>query len=140
MTSDYWVLEMPGGPGYLTGIPNNNRQVPKDQWFDEHASDWTTVYRNRDSSVATQAARWADRNYYSPSGSATKSIHVTYRLYPTAFRSFNPSYCSKLVLQAFFYGTGSKNVIRDPKSTLIIPSTIPTYFLAPYTLVNKGKF
>lgn len=140
MTSDKWVLEMPGGDGYVSGIPDNNRQVLKDQWFEEHKTDWTTVYRNRDSSVAVQAARWADRHYYDANGSATKTIHVTYKIFPTAFRSFNPSYCSKLVLQAFYYGTGSKAVIRDPKNTAIIPNTIPTYFLAPYTLMNMGKF
>lgn len=140
MTTDYWVLEMPGGSGYLTGIKDNNRQIPKDKWFNEHASDWTTVYRNRDRSVAVQAANWADRNYYNPKGGAKKVIHVTYKLIPPAFRSKNPSYCSKLVLQAFYYGTGSKAVIRDPKNTLIVPTNIPTYFLSPYTLVNKGKY
>ncbi|KAF9415341.1 hypothetical protein HW555_007004 [Spodoptera exigua] len=141
MTSDYWVLEMPGGDGFMSGIRDNNRQIPKDKWFDEHASDWTTVYRCPDNSVARQAAGWADRNYYNPNGGATKTIHVTYKI-TADFTSKNPSYCSKLVVQAYYYGTGSKSVIyiRDKSNAIIIPTTIPSYFRSPYLLVNKGKY
>lgn len=141
MTSNYWVLEMPGGKGWDHGIKDNNRQVPKDKWFDKHASDWTTVYRNRDGTVARQAADWADRTYYNPSGGATKTKHITYKI-STDIWSTNPSYCSKLVIQAYYYGTGKKKVIRDLSiaGRIIVPSTIPNYFLPPYTLVNKGKY
>ncbi|XP_013161804.1 PREDICTED: uncharacterized 30.3 kDa protein-like [Papilio xuthus] len=141
MTTDYWVLEMPGGKGWDNGIRDNNRQVPKHKWFDQHASDWTTVYRNRDASVARQAANWADRTYYNPSGGATKTKHITYKI-STDIWSTNPSYCSKLVIQAYYYGTGKKKVIRDLSiaGRIIVPSTIPNYFLPPYTLVNKGKY
>ncbi|XP_028028442.1 uncharacterized protein LOC114241716 [Bombyx mandarina] len=141
MTSDYWVLEMPGGDGWELGIPDNNRQVPKDQWFDMHASDWTTVYRCTDAEAAVMAARWADRTYYNPSGGEKKVKHITYQL-TTDIWSTNPSYCSKLVIQAYYFGTGSKSVIKDLSliGRLIVPSTIPSYFLRPYGLINKGKY
>ncbi|XP_068628051.1 uncharacterized 30.3 kDa protein-like [Battus philenor] len=141
MTTDYWVLEMPGGKGWENGIKDNNRQVPKDKWFDLHASDWTTVYRNRDASVAHQAAVWADHTYYNPTGGATKTRHITYKL-TTDVWSINPSYCSKLVIQAYYFGTGKKQVIRNlaVAGKIIVPSTIPAYFMSPYTLVNKGKY
>uniref|UniRef100_A0A2A4JTC1 Uncharacterized protein n=1 Tax=Heliothis virescens TaxID=7102 RepID=A0A2A4JTC1_HELVI len=139
MTTDTWVLEMPGGRGWQTGIKDNNRQITKDRWFDVHASDWTTVYRCPDTGIAQQAARWADHKYYNPSGGSKKTIHITYALDPN-FKSTNPSYCSKLVLQAYYFGTGSNKVIRNPGNTLIVPTTIPTYFLRPYNLANKGKF
>ncbi|XP_022828894.1 uncharacterized protein LOC111358186 [Spodoptera litura] len=139
MTTDNWVLEMPGGKGWNNGIPNNNRQIQKDKWFNQHASDWTTVYRCKDSAVAKQAATWADHRYYNPSGGSTKTVHVTYKL-TTNFKSISPSYCSKLVVQAYYYGTGKKAVIKNPFNKIIIPTTIPSYFLSPYGLVNKGKY
>ncbi|KAG6462884.1 hypothetical protein O3G_MSEX013515 [Manduca sexta] len=141
MTSDYWVLEMPGGNGWANGIPDNNRQVPKDRWFDMHASDWTTVYRCPDADTARMAAGWADRNYYSPTGGEKKVKHITYKL-TTDIWSTNPSYCSKLVIHAYYFGTGARKVIKDLSliGRLIVPSTIPSYFLRPYSLVNKGKY
>ncbi|KAF9415340.1 hypothetical protein HW555_007003 [Spodoptera exigua] len=112
MTTDNWVLEMPGGKGWNNGIPNNNRQIQKDKWFNEHASEWTTVYRCKDSAVAKQAATWADHKYYNPSGGIKKTVHVTYRL-TTDFKTISPSYCSKLVVQAYYYGTAMKQRFMD---------------------------
>ncbi|KAJ0179178.1 hypothetical protein K1T71_004890 [Dendrolimus kikuchii] len=141
MTSDYWVLEMPGGGGWEHGIRDNNRQIGKDKWFDEHASDWTTVYRCPDGAAARGAAGWADRTYYNPSGGAKKLKHITYKITTDIWKT-NPSYCSKLVVQAYYFGTGSKKVIKDLSliGRIIVPSTIPSYFLHPYQLVNKGKY
>lgn len=141
MTTDYWVLEMPGGPGWQHGIKSNNRQISKYAWFDEHKSDWTTVYRCGRGDAAHEAAVWADHTYYNLSGGATKTKHITYKI-TTDIWSTNPSYCSKLVIQAYYYGTGKKKVIRDLSiaGRIIVPTTIPSYFLSPYTLINKGKF
>lgn len=139
MTSDYWVLEM---PGTKQSLEDNNRQVPKDKWFDEHASDWTTVYRCPDNSIARKAAGWADTHYYDASGGEKKTIHIRYSLF-TDIWSINPSYCSKLVIQAYYYGTGSAKVITDLSivgKANIVPSLIPSYFLSPYKLINKGRY
>ncbi|KAM3968321.1 putative 30.3 kDa protein [Aphomia sociella] len=141
MTTDNWVLEMPGGRGWQNGIKDNNRQITKHKWFDEHASDWTTVYRCPDGNAARSAAVWADHTYYNPSGGATKTKHITYKI-TTDVWSTNPSYCSKLVIQAYYFGTGKKKVISGDVSLrrVIIPSTIPSYFLSPYKLKNMGKY
>lgn len=141
MTTNAIVLEMPGGDGWWKGINDNNRQISVDKWFDKHASDWTTVYRCPDGGAATDAATWADHHYYNPTGGSEKTIHVTYHL-TTDHRSISPSYCSKLVIQAYYYGTGNRKVVKDLSviGTAIVPSTIPEYFLSPYKLVNKGKF
>lgn len=138
MTTDYWVLEM---PGLKNNLNDNNRQIPKDKWFDEHASDWTTVYRCPDNSIARQAAKWADTHYYNPSGGSKKTIHIQYAITADVWK-INPSYCSKLVIQAYYYGTGSAKVITDLSvaGKAIFPATIPSYFLSPYKLVNKGRF
>lgn len=136
MTSNYWVLEMPGG----VGAKDNNRQIGKDAWFDIHARDWTTVYRCPDNSAAKAAARWADRTYYSPTGGAKKVIHIDYGI-TANFRSTNPSYCSKLVIQAYYYGTGSKSVIKNMSGVgIVVPNAIPNFFLSPYKLQSQGRF
>lgn len=140
MTTDNWVLEMKGGPGWERGISSNNRQIDKHAWFDEHKSDWTTVYRCPDGNVARDAANWADYNYYNPKGGAKKLIHVTYRL-TTDMKSKNPSYCSKLVIQAYYFGTGRRQVISNSiAGRIIVPTSIPTFFLSPYRLASKGRF
>ncbi|XP_028179009.1 uncharacterized protein LOC114366348 [Ostrinia furnacalis] len=138
MTTDNIVLEMKGGP---SGTPSNNRQLSKHKWFDIHATDWTTVYRVPNANVAREAARWADHKYYNPSGGATKTIHITYKI-DTNIWKINPSYCSKLVIQAYYFGTGSKKVINDDVSVrrVIVPTLIPSYFVSPYKLRNMGKF
>lgn len=141
MTTDNWVLEMKGGRGWQNGIKNNNRRINnKYDWFEEHKSDWTTVYRCPDGNVARDAASWADRKYYNPQNGAKKVIHVTYKI-NTDMRSTNPSYCSKLVIQAYYFGTGKRKVIQDTIfDRIIVPTTIPMYFRSPYKLINKGKF
>lgn len=139
MTTNDWVLEMPGGAGWQGGIRNNNRQVRKDKWFDIHASDWTTVYRCPNRGAANGAAVWADHTYYNPSGGAKKLKHITYMI-TTNLRSTNPSYCSKLVVQAYHYGTGKRAIKNLSGVGVIVPSTIPNFFNKGYKLVNKGRY
>lgn len=141
MTTDYWVLEMPGGSGWANGIPDNNQQIGKDAWFDLHAADWTTVYRCPDRVAADWAAQWADHTYYSPTDGATKVKHITYKL-TNDIVSINPSYNSKLVIHAYYFGTGSEQIVKELSAikSPIAPVSIPSYFLSPFKLVNKGKY
>lgn len=139
LVTDYWVLEMAGGRKWKKGIKNNNRQISKGDWYDEYSSGTTTVYRCPDENKAKQAAYWADRNYYNYYGGPDKNIHITYKITPD-FESRNPSYSSKLVLQAYYYGT--RGVIRDvfKYGLVITPTSIPAYFKAPYSLDKIGTF
>ncbi|XP_049865398.1 uncharacterized 30.3 kDa protein-like [Pectinophora gossypiella] len=142
MTTDYYVLEMRGGKGWLNGIKDNNRQVSKHAWFDEHQHDWTTVYRVPNSRIVALAARWADHTYYNPSGGAKKTKHITYRIDTHVWRT-DPSYCSKLVVQAYYYGTGKANVIYRGMmraARVIAPTQIPSYFMPDYKLKNMGRY
>jgi len=138
MTTDNWVLEMPGGsPSKWT---NNNRQITKDKWFDQHAKDWNTIYRCKNSNIASKAANWADKNYYNPNGGTTKTIKIDYGI-TYNFTSKNPSYCSKLVTQAFWYGSGNAPVMYNIANySLIIPTQIPELFTKDYALQYKGKY
>ncbi|CAG9791799.1 unnamed protein product [Diatraea saccharalis] len=141
MTTNNYVLEMRGGNGWQNGIKRNNRQISKHRWFDEHRSDWTTVYRCPNAAVANGAALWADHKYYNPTGGSQKKIHITYKITLNVW-SINPSYCSKLVIQAYYFGSGKRKVISRDISLrrVIVPTMIPSYFLAPYKLRNMGRF
>lgn len=142
MTSDNMVLEMAGGVGcWKNGIISNNRQIAKDKWYDEHAVDWTTVYRCADEAVAREAATWANLTFYNSADEIMKSKHITYAITTDVWK-VNPSYCSKLVIHAYYYGTGKRNVIKELTmlGKLIVPTVIPWYFQSPYKLENKGKF
>lgn len=132
MTTDNWVLEMPGGSP--SNWSNNNRQITKDKWFDRHAKDWNSIYRCKNSNIASKAANWADRNYYNPNGGSKKTIRIDYGI-TSYFPSTNPSYCSKLVMHAFWYGSGSAPVLYDVGTwNTIVPTSIPNFFTPQYSL------
>ncbi|KOB68106.1 Uncharacterized protein OBRU01_18780 [Operophtera brumata] len=155
MASDNWVLEMPGGTS--DGLEDNNRRIACDEWWDERPTQWITVYRCPDHNIANMAANWAYNNYYNPEGGDRKTVHIRYSVIAPVIASTDPSYCSKLVIQSYYYGTGSESVIDitpgiatfaakmlvplpvTPGSA-IVPTKIPTYFLSPYELVNQGRF
>lgn len=140
LNADGYVLEMPGGDGWWFGIADNNRQLPKRQWITEHIKEWTSVYRINDTNLARQVARYADTHFYSTTGSATKNIHLDYYL-NSHIKQFNPNYCSKLVWQAYFYGTGTLPVIIDTGDWLVIPPTnLPNIFSKAYGLHSIGKY
>lgn len=140
MISDYWVLEMRGGKKFKKGIKDNNRQISKDDWYDENDSEVITVYRCPDTYIAHGAAYWADRNYFNPHGGSEKTIHVTYKIIPDSFDCKNPSYSSKLVLQAYYYGTRDAVTSMNQNGPVIAPTSIPAYFSSPYTLKKVGRF
>ncbi|KAH9636685.1 hypothetical protein HF086_003233 [Spodoptera exigua] len=139
MVTDYWVIEMRGGKNWKRGIENNNRQLSKQDWYRKNKSKWTVVYRCPDKKAAERAALWADRNYFNPHGGQYKSIHVNYKI-TTDFSCKNPSYSPKMVLQSYYYT--SPGMIRDPYKygAVIVPTSIPAYFMEPYTLQKIGKY
>ena len=128
---DNVVLDMPG-PDFKKGT----RQISQQQWIDKYTSKgWVKVYRCPDSNVAKQAARWADRNYYSSNGTATQDIFPEYKI-TTNLYSKNPSYCSKLVFHAYYFGTGSTPVMQN----LFRYSLVPPYdLIAAFNLNYQPK-
>lgn len=128
-----------------TTVNDNNRRIAKDKWYDLHWEDYIKVYRCPKRSVASQAADWAYTNYYNSSGGENKTIHIAYSVVSPIFQLTNPSYCSKLVLQAYVYGPESATVIAPEMlmltgAAVIVPTTIPGYFLPRYALTDKGRF
>ncbi|MBC1400498.1 hypothetical protein [Listeria booriae] len=122
--NDY-ILDIPG-PGTTT------RQLTTVKWMTIYDSKgWVKVYRVKDSSIANAAANWADRNYYSSTGTKKQDKWPSYNVTGSRY-SKDPTYCSKIVIQAFYFGTGSKPVIRVFPS-LALPYDLPSYFNGAYS-------
>lgn len=132
-TTTYWVLD---APGYKINGLNTTRQKPFSDWVKEYSVDrggriW--VYRLTNSTIASMAADWADRHYYSSIGSATQDKFPSYNIVSSLYTT-DTVYCSKLVWQAYWYGSGSLPVMKNPSSAyqLILPYDMGTYFTDAY--------
>lgn len=114
------------GNEYILDIPGagkTTRQVPTSKWMSDYDPEgWVKVYRLKDSSVANAAANWADKNYYSTKGTSKQNIFPKYGMTGSRY-SKNPTYCSKIVLQAYYFGTGNKPVVQ------VFPSLVTVYDL-----------
>ena len=92
---------------------------------------WKEIYKNKNmvfrvpnTRVATQAADWVARNYRGKS----PGYKIT-----SDWRSTSPTYCSKIVWQGYYFGTGSTPVMKKPVEPFIIqPRTIAQYFNQSY--------
>ncbi|EAF6815802.1 hypothetical protein FZW90_06905 [Listeria monocytogenes] len=122
------------GNEYILDIPGKGkttRQLTTREWMDNYDKHgWIKVYRLKDNSVANAAATWADKNYYSTKGSLKQDIFPKYGLTGSRYAK-NPTYCSKIVLQAFYFGTGSKPVVQVFPS-LVTVYDLPNYFSKAY--------
>lgn len=116
------------GPGYILDIPGANqttRQTSPLWWTNNYRTKgWVKVYRMKNSYLAAGAAIWADRNYYSTTGGSVQNITPKYEITPHLY-STDPTYCSKIVFQAYWYGTGSEPVMKSMSG-----------FVAPYGLLD----
>ncbi|KIN30881.1 hypothetical protein [Bacillus subtilis] len=120
------ILDMPG----YGNKSDNNRQLTVSQWLSKYNHGWIKVYRLKDSSMAAKVARYADRNFYSSNGSSTKNIHIAYKIDRHLYQK-SPSYCSKLVYDAYYYGSGSASVVRAQHG-YVMPYDLPGVFTAKY--------
>ena len=134
LNADGFVLEMPGRGR------DNNRQWKKRDWITAHIKEWTAVYRISNTSLARQVAHYADTHFYSTTGGYTKNIHIDYGIDPWIKR-INPNYCSKLVWQSYYYGSGSLPVIRETGNVAKIPpANLFSSFTPSYTPRYLGKY
>ncbi|MBC2101836.1 hypothetical protein IBB80_03610 [Listeria marthii] len=122
------------GNEYILDIPGKGettRQRTTGWWMDHYDTrGWVKVYRLKDSSVANAAASWADKNYYSTNGTSKQNIFPEYGMTGSRY-SKNPTYCSKIVLQAYYFGTGNKPVVQVFPS-LVTVYDLPNYFSKAY--------
>ncbi|RND72503.1 hypothetical protein FAM18129_00540 [Lacticaseibacillus paracasei] len=140
-TTNNFILEMTGGGNIVnwtvTGIPDNNQQYTTSDWIDKHKNDHVQIWRPRQGIGAT-AADYADYKFYSSTHSSNKDRHITYGLGAGPL-VFDPNYCSKLVWQSFWFGTGNKNVVTGTPF-FILPGSLPTFFTSGYTPYKVGSY
>lgn len=106
---------------------SNTSKVTTMSW-----STWKNTYKTHNmvlrvpnSTVANQAANWVINKY--------KGKSPGYKI-TTDWRGTSPTYCSKIVWQGYYFGTGSTPVMKPPVEPLIIqPRTIATYFRPAYS-------
>lgn len=142
IVTDNNVLEMVGGNSIVNSLESNNRIISVEDWCNIRSKDTIALYRCPDREAAYSAADWAYRNYYNNTDGQAKTVHVNYNITPDIF-STNQSYGSKLVLQAYYFGTGTKSIINPfkivhPFNLVVVPNNIPDYFNSQYELLQIG--
>lgn len=138
---DYHILDAPG-------IGQTTRQMATDQWIHSYAAGgWVKVYRvpSQYAYVATAAGTWADTHYYSTSGSSVQNIFPSYSITGNVY-STDPTYCSKIPYQAYYYGSGSLPFVLDysdpwhRNQTIIYPYLLIDQFNSPYKPVLVHQY
>ncbi|CAD7360842.1 MULTISPECIES: YiiX/YebB-like N1pC/P60 family cysteine hydrolase [Staphylococcus] len=102
-------------------------------WFKKRYSgkgQWLKIYRSKNSKAGPKAAAWAKKNYVG------KKYNYGIN---TKLSSKNPTYCSKIVYQAYKYGA-SKKSIYDPGSHIIAPYALPNISSKSYKLRKVKTF
>lgn len=85
----------------------------------------TNAFRVPNSTVARNAGSWASNYYNNWKGKAKYQIN-------TAKYTQNEMYCSKLVWQAYWFGTGSAPVLKNPTFAILHPYGLTTQFNLSY--------
>lgn len=124
-----YILDMPGSRNGRSKI-DNNRQLTASAWFNDYKNGWIHVYRIKNTSLARQVGRYADRHYYSTNGSATKNVHINYEINSHLY-DMRTAYCSKLVYCAYWYGSGSYPVLNKA-SGIVGPHFLRNWFTSKY--------
>ncbi|WP_219645360.1 hypothetical protein [Enterococcus gallinarum] len=154
-TSDNYILEMTGGDNpvnwFLTGISNNNNQFNKNNWLwgnreqgvkvKPRIDEPIQIWRVPNKTMANKCGTYADKTFWNSSGGYKKNRKIDYLL-RSGTLSTNPNYCSKLVFQAYWYGSGNAPVVQGYASGLafIAPSALPNLFTSSYKPYKVGSY
>lgn len=105
---------------HISGPGANPTKEKISSWFDSRYGKKTKVVRatKNYNGSAQKAANWAN-NYVKEYSKATYSI-------ATSTESFDKTYCSKIVWQAFYYGSGGYPIIAKQYAGLIHPYDFST--------------
>jgi hypothetical protein len=154
-TSDNYILEMSGNNNpinwAITGISDNNHQLNKHNWLwgkpeqgfegKRQIDRPIQIWRLPNKAMANKGASYADKTFWNSSGGYKKNRHIDYLL-RTGTLNINPNYCSKMVFQAYWYGSGSASVVQSYASGLafISPGALPNLFTKAYKPYKVGSY
>lgn len=154
-TTDTYILEMSGGGNpaswFMGGIPDNNHQFNKINWIfgdkteqgvksKTHIRSWVQLWRPR-GNASSLAADYADATFWNSNHAYQKNRHISYA-FNSGTLTLNPNYCSKMVWQAYWYGTGDLPVIADYSVSLtgILPNALVNTFNSDYQPYLVGRY
>lgn len=103
---------------HIAGPGKNPDDIKVEEWIEAFHKDdkkWTKVYRHSDSDIASSAADWAENTYRDSNAKYFISSNT---------KSTKSTYCSKLVWQAYFFGTGDA---VDLRGSIIYPYFLPGF-------------
>ncbi|CCK86166.1 Putative uncharacterized protein [Lactobacillus equicursoris DSM 19284 = JCM 14600 = CIP 110162] len=135
-TSANYIIEMSGKPHNASGDSwrkNNAHVKSKATFFKEHTkgSDYVAVYRNNHPVYSDRASTYAYRHMY-------KEDNPTYHITSTIFQK-SPSYCSKYVVLAYYWGATKKSWGDGARHGIIPPHQLPSYFSDSFVPSYKYK-
>ena len=109
------------GPGKSPDVIN------RDTWINKYCKKgrWTKIYRHSDSDIASSAADWAENTYRDSNAKYLINLNTA---------STDKTYCSKIVWQAYYYGTGDAYELNE---TIIPPYELDTLI---FNLELVGKY
>ncbi|MFD2308215.1 YiiX/YebB-like N1pC/P60 family cysteine hydrolase [Enterococcus termitis] len=95
-------------------------EMPIINWMQRYKG-WTKIYRPAAKFNPKTAERWAINNY--------RNKNISYAINNRIFEK-NPTYCSKIVWQAYYYSSASPQtgLVRRPLFDIVYPYTLPNLF------------
>lgn len=154
-TSDNYILEITGGAAgpkftnwFGKGISDNNHQFSKHNWLwrgkeqgfqkkDAMIDSYLQIWRIPNKNMANQCGTYADKTFWNSSCGYKKNRHYNYLIDHKIYNK-NPTYCSKMVFHAFYYGSGNSPVMVEPTVNnnnwldFVAPGSLPNLFQKGY--------
>ncbi|GHN24801.1 hypothetical protein ME787_14120 [Lactobacillus delbrueckii] len=135
-TSANYIIEMPGNYRKIKGNSwrsHNARVVSKASFFKSHTKgkDYVAVYRNNHPIYSDRASTYAYRYMY-------KKDNPYYKITSNIFEK-SPSYCSKYVVLAYYWGATKKSWGGGHRVGIIPPHQLPSYFSDSFVPSYKYK-
>jgi hypothetical protein len=136
--SEAHILDVPGTK--YRPKDDNNRMSTLKAWTNQYGDKWIAVYRMKDHpNLSYDAGHYAYTHFYSTNADINnKNVHLTYGINDHLYEK-SPTYCSKLVYQAFYFGTGSYNVV-GVQHGFLSPYSIPATFNLNYALYKINEY
>lgn len=113
---------------HIEGLGESPKVIDRDTWINKYCKNgrWTKIYRHSDSDIASSAADWAENTYRDSNAKYVINLNTA---------STDKTYCSKIVWQAYYYGTGDAYELNET----IIPPYELNILIFNLELVGKYK-